>query len=109
MVGVEGSTRIVEKETQVNTDNTFDIAITVPPAPPGHPLTQEIAERQFTALAVSHGADATTCGTAANGDWLFKACFEDADFALAFAIYLHNINPAKSTVDFCVKGGGPVN
>jgi len=93
----------------MNTDNTFDIAITVPPAPPGHPLTQEIAERQFTALAVSRGADATAFGTAANGDWLLKACFEDADFALPFATCLRNINPAKCTVDFRVKGGGPVN
>ena len=89
--------------------DTSDVAIVLPPAPPGHPLTRAEAEKQFTAMALSRGAVGTTCGTAENGEWSFMAHFLDDDFALAFATYLHNINPAKCTVDFRVKGGRPVN
>ena len=51
----------------MNTDDTSDIAMTVPPTPPGHPLTRAEAEKQFTAMALSRGAVGTTCGTAENG------------------------------------------
>jgi hypothetical protein len=98
-----------ERETQMKTDDTCDITIGMAPPPLGHPLTHEVAEKQFTAIALARGADAVAFGTAGNGDWTFKAYFEDADCALAFAVYFRSINPAMCTVDCRVKDGGPVN
>jgi hypothetical protein len=84
----------------VKTVDTSDITITLPPTPPGHPLTREIAERQFAALAVSRGAVGTAFGTAENGEWSLKAHFLDDDFALAFATYLRSLNPEKCEVSY---------
>jgi hypothetical protein len=84
----------------MKTDETSDITITLPPTPPGHPLTRAEAEKQFTATALSRGAVGTTCGTAENGDWSFKAHFLDDGFALAFATYLRSLNPEKCEVSY---------
>jgi len=84
----------------MNTDNTSDISITMPPTPPGHLLTREVAEKQFAAMALARGAVGTTCGAAENGDWSFKAHFLDDDFALAFVTYLRSLNPEKCEVHY---------
>ena len=90
----------------MNTEDTSDIAITVPPTPPGHTLTRAEAENQFKALAFSCGAVATTCGTAGNGDWSFKAHFPDDDLALTFVAYVKSINPDMCEVSFRTKAAG---
>ena len=84
----------------MKTHNTSDITITLPPTPPGHSLTREVAEKQFTDMALSRGAVCTTSGTAENGDWSFKAHFLDDGFALAFATYLRSLNPEKCEVSY---------